>query len=436
MRQQKQQPQPGHDRRAGAPTPAFAQDAEQHITALQQAAARLLDSALGRSPRGATDLATELDIDTKLAWKAVRLTSNADPFAAARFIPGDAAIARIAEAAIQNGAQHARAKQLLDASAKLHEFIHTRAGSRKNFELLATGIAGRRSDRDDRETRRAGFHAASLAHGLQADAEVVCAILTPTHDDHQRFDVSVINGVLGLQQLRPGARWRMGRPHRRLKSLTLGEGSAEWHPIDQQPHHDDDDNDDQAENQAPPVLRALSSKPLPRHEARLLDDGQVIYELEPADIGRAARVDCFTGVTLKRAGFRDRLPDEPASRVFNSMVHARVPSERLLTIYAVHNTLFDQRPPAANLFNTAHATGHATVEDFDRIPLEVSPEPVSNPDDPAPNTWPNAAMALEILLNEAGETAPSYKLWRATVEFPPIPSALRLTWPRRATTTD
>lgn len=413
---------------------AFAQDAARVIAELREATRRLLIATLGREPTGGTDLTKQLALDTTLAWRVARLVGERDDaFAAARFVPGEMALRRLLDAARDAGAPDQACDSFERAAAAFGAFVSERAGSRKTFDLLTEGVRTHTGEKHERELRRSGFHAASFVHGLQAALELTISVMFPSADDHHAFDVAVINGVLGLRQIRSGARWRMGRAYRRgRQSGRLAPGS-DWKPLERGGEMRDGEH-------AMPILRRFSTDPLPRCVVRTLPNGGAVYDLEPNDVGKRDEVDCLTGVLLRRTGFRYNDPEaagvaqELAASLanFRTALRPRVPSARFLAVFAVHRSLFGGAAPTADVFNNHFAGEEADFETWDRVPLNLNVESLAGPADPRLRDpgFDRLHEALRLGVDASELDPDSFLVHRVQVEFIPAQTTMQLVWPR------
>jgi hypothetical protein len=404
------------------------------IADVREATRALLVATLGREPAGGTDLTRQLDLDTTLAWRVCRLIQERDdPFAAARFVPGDMAMRRVLRAAQDAGASAQTCQAYERAAEAFGGFVSERAGSRKTFDVLASGFRDATGERHERELRRSGFHASSFVQGIQAGLEVAITAMWPSRSHDRTFDIAVINGVAGLRQLRPGARWRMGRAYRGGKSKELLQGDVVCEAIESGGELRDGPH-------AMPVLRELSTDPLPRCSVRTLENGAVVYDLEPNDLGKREETDCLIGVLLREVGYRfkdESLMGIDAANLellstFRTSVRPRVPSERFVTVFAVHRSLFLESKPDAAIFNSQFTGDSAAFENWDRVPIRVDVRPAGNSvkNALADSVLPALPDAVRLAIDSSGLPVEDFEIYRADIEFIPLLTAMRFEWPR------
>ncbi|NLG42903.1 MAG: hypothetical protein GX547_06630, partial [Phycisphaerae bacterium] len=146
----------------------FAAEAESVVCRLRDSMADVIARVPGLTYRRPNDLAADLGLATKLAWKIGRCLDVADPFASAQFVPGPTGMRAFLRAAQRRGVPKPALDVVRQAYEDFRKLVRTHGGTRKSFDMLAAGLAGTDQMRADLEHRRLAFEGNSYIWGVRA----------------------------------------------------------------------------------------------------------------------------------------------------------------------------------------------------------------------------------------------------------------------------
>ncbi|NBQ14795.1 MAG: hypothetical protein EBU31_09340 [Proteobacteria bacterium] len=287
------------------------------------------------------------------------------------------------------------------------------AGSKRAFELLSANISSGADGRFISEHRRKLFEGGMHVWGMRASIAFRVDVVAP--DARRKFvDCATVRGFVGLERLRFDAAWRLESPtviddrcrRRAVKAVTA------LAPSDR--------------SQPPFLIPSLCSPELPELHASVV--GQVpSLELGEGEVGRASVSTVVHGALLRRVqpiGAADG-----QSGIFQ-VFKLRTPSEAQVMVFAVHRSLLeDGAQPDATVYGDLNAAPERSVPYSlgDRLHCGVSlsqlPKGIA---DVRVEGVPLLASFLEDRMRALGWDPRAFKVFRAAVEYPPIPSSLAL----------
>lgn len=391
-------------------------DAARFETHVQQAVGSVrsafgaIAASLPGSPSRAHELQRALDIDKKLAWKIASVVNDADPFAAAKQLPGPAGVDIFLEAA---RARQVPAELIDQARGALRDFdglIEVHAGDRVTLEMMMGGFATRSRDKIDTGHRRAAFRAQSYLWGVQAKTHLRAGFIAPAASDPTRLDIVSIRGFVGFRRIRPNVTWVIARTK---LSDNDGEvrGSQSRLPLDPSRGAAD-----------VPLVTDFCSERLP--EFRRLDGGGGYCEDEVVEgpVGDTAAMTLLTGEIFRAGAVRYRNEHNTFGRIG---AHVFTPCEALVLDLVVHSEAFGPIQPgfaiysalgSASLFPAGRhrvlEPAHETAEYLGRGPLVMHTADV-----------PDYVRLSQYVFNRMEWDGEAFDVFRVRVAYPLMPTS-------------
>lgn len=393
----------------------FAAQTESVIQRLRRALANVIAGVPGLTYRRPNDLAGALDLDPKLAWRVGRCIAGGDPFACAQFLPGPTGMRAFLHAAQRRAAPAESLDSARQAFEAFRELVHTHAGTRKSFNMLAAGLATSERVRADVEHRRLTFEGGTYVWGVQARTIFRVNIVHPS-ESPRTWDLATIRGFIDFRRIRPNVAWRIAR----AASVDCAHSvhTAQLRSV----------LDPRAADGVP-LLTEFCSRPHPQFRPVVGAHGEREFEFVASSVGNTARITCVTGEALREVEPRYRTELYPE---FCSMFPVRMPAEVLVFDLLLHRTLFANGGPLrAELYGDLFGGGPTVrYEPSDRLPLHdpldhlgTGPDAALTPDIPR---YPDM---LHYALDRLGWDGQEFDLYRLRMQYPPIPTTLMLCKP-------
>jgi hypothetical protein len=360
------------------------------------------------------DLATGLKIDNKLAWKISRVIDAADPFAAARYVPGASGFGIFLRAAKRSEVSKGVIASAKAAFDSFDELIHTHADSRKAFDMMLAGYAREDRARADIEHRKQMFEGSSYVWGVQARAALRIDLLAPSADPAM-FDCATIRGFSDLRRLRPNVPWRIARAY---SADAAGDIHTSFvrEAIDSSLAVDSEASD-------LPLMPAFCSKPLPQCR-RVNGPMGIEYELVEGAVGNTGVLTCIMGEIIRKAEPRyrtERYPD------ISQMFRLRTPCEFVVFDVLIHRALFGRRiTPGFTLYSDLFAKQFGPrYRQCDRLPVQEQVEYLGRGRAVAATSEiARYADMIQEALDRGGWNGAEFDVYRVQMRYPPIPSNL------------
>ncbi len=398
------------------PTPEFAVHAEDVVQRLRSALADVIAGLPGFRYRRPNDLALELGLDPKLAWKVGRCINGSDPFAAAQFIPGPAGMRAFLAAARRRQAPPTTVHTGEEAYEAFRVLVHAHAYSRKYFNMLAAGHATTEQVRSDVEHRRLAFDGNTYVWGVQARTIFRTNLLYPSSDS-PTWDLVAIRGWVDLCRMRPNVTWRLPR--------TVSVDDA--HRVHTNTVHAALDPHTPATADAgAPLLRRFCTQPLPQFRPVTAAHGGVEYEFVQNSVGNTARLTCVTAETLRAVEPRHRTD---LYEDFCAMFAVRTPAEVLVFDLLVHRELFVGGGPfRAELYSDLFGGGpEVRYEASDRLELHERLEELGYGAGVAHTSHiPRYPEMLRYACSQMKWDESQFRVYRLRLQYPPLPTTVML----------
>lgn len=360
------------------------------------------------------DLVAAFGLDLKLAWKISRIAQSSDPFAAVRHLPGTAGW-KIAMTAMQTAGSPAA--RIAAADAAFDEAIRlgtTWAGDRKAFDMMAAGLAAGSDLRIDVEQRRQLYLGGSYVWGVRARLALRFDVLGPAAKKGL-LDCATVRGFVDLERLRADAAWQFEAPvvydDRATKIL-----SHRIEPLEPADARNPD---------GLPLLRSLSSEPIPNFRPTAAPKGIAAFEIPETSVGVEGRFTIFQGSILRSVQPMKR--SKQHSGIFQ-LFKQRTPVERAVFDLLVHESLLeDGQLPEAILYSDLHRTPDSPHQLKDRLPAGLGVESLGLASRRHKLEGFDEYTKLCARVFEATRWKPAeFRVFRVAAPYPPVPSTLVL----------
>jgi hypothetical protein len=345
---------------SSGPPPA---ELEAEITAVGDrlvASIREVIDALPVRTAGPQALARLLGIDKVLASRVLKAARARDPIAATHAMPGPEPLRRLIRAAGKRGADGARVAEAAAAIDQFESLIRERLGDRSLLDAVLSAWVPEARREFELRRKQAAFKAMSQIKGAQADAIVATVVVMPSARP-RLLDVAWINGLAGLQRVRPGVQVKIS-----TRRFTPGAGERRPTSLD----------GTSLEDESHLLIREFCSDPLPR--LRIERAGQSVhYILGEPGFGPDSAVDVVFGES-NRGELPRVLPADSSRRSF-FFAEISVCAKVLQFDVLIHQDLYRSAPPELRIYDTSFegvANLNDPARDVDQLDVLESVEPL------------------------------------------------------------
>ncbi|MEM1164694.1 MAG: hypothetical protein AAGI30_00210 [Planctomycetota bacterium] len=379
----------------------------------QDAVTRACPTGPDRQMLGATELARELGLDTKLAWKLVRLAEASDPLAAAPFVPGKGGVQIFAAALEAYGVGKRRIDAVRSVFAEYLDLVSIHAGSRQAFDSMVAGFTQEYRERIDLDHRRMAFIGNSYLLGVQARVLLTTHIIMPDDRRPDGRQVASIRGVYDLRRLREKVPFRFNR----LYALANASEPPKATPrlaIDPAVRGNGDEP-------RLPLLTRYCSQPLP--EWSVIPSESVGYEFRLVDgaVGNAGVVTCVTGEVLEY----DLAFQENSDKTY-FLFTVRTPAEFAVFDLLVHDDLVPDGEPDFGIRSEVNSSLLGTPpQESDALPFFGEVMPISATHDGCElDLVPEYAAMIDEVFSRLSWSQDDVHGHRVLMRHPPVPSSM------------
>lgn len=401
---------------AAAPFESAARDT---LKQLRDALGLAIESIPGEPVTRPSELARRLDLDTRLAWKISKVVNARDPFLASQYLPGASGVKIFLRAASRRDVSATVLDGVRQAFKRFDELMKVHSDNRETFDAMLAGHVTDQRGRVDLEHRKSAFRAMSYIWGVQARTHLHTYLLAPSATASY-FDAAILRGYIDLRWIRPNVPWRLSRFYT-VDAAGEMHTSFEREPIAPPPSGGPGEAD-------MPVMHEFSTQPLPECRRVVGGKGNVSYRLVEGSVGDTGAMTCVYGEVI-RAAEPSRVQGDHTALCMTAL--PRTPARTLMFDVLVHRELFDAPRFRAELYGDLYGEAfEGDPAECDRLPMHETIEflgagagAVRTPDVPRyPEMVQQAAERL-------GCRDDSFDAWRLRIEYPPVPSALRVTQP-------
>lgn len=159
---------------------------------------------LSAKPSGPQALATRLGIDKVLASRLLKAVRAGDPISAVHRMPGPEPLRRVIAGLEAQGVAAGVVAKARRAVDRFESLIRHDLGDRGALDAIVSAWVPEARREFELRRKQAAFRAMSQLKGAEARAIMATVMLHPSTDG-EHLDVLWLNGLIGLQRLRPGA---------------------------------------------------------------------------------------------------------------------------------------------------------------------------------------------------------------------------------------
>ena len=397
------------------PEAVFQAEAARVLGRVQRA---LLDALESLGPGVATrptELSGSLSLDTKLAWKLVRIVGLSDPFSAGAYMPGPEGVRIVIRALREAGVSAARVDELASSFEDVDRLMAEHAGDRRTLDLLLSGLAEEERDRGEIEQRRGAFRATSYLWGVEVSTRLMAFVIGPSAVGGDRIDVAHVAGLFGVRRLRHNVPWRVAQ-------LMNQDDSGEHQARPAREVIDPESAD------GPALMRAFCAGALPELVPVERGGGRVEYRLGGGPIGAKSAFDLVLGEIMRNAGGRYR--SEGDSRI-SAASRNRTPARRVILDLVVDGEMFPGIDPRAILLGELWGENNSTDEhDPERLPMFERVQRLGRgPRGMRCPHVPRYAAMMSAIFARMGWDPSRFEAFRVEMEYPLAPTVLRMYFP-------
>ena len=348
---------------APKPSPGSGESLEVRILKTGDDLLKALGAALKAMPErgdGPQALAARLQIDKVLASRMLKALRAADPISAVHRMPGPEPLRRVLRAMSDCGVSEPIVRRASDAVDRYDRLIRQDIGDRSSLDAIVSAWVPDARREFELRRKQAAFRAISQLKGSEAAAILATVLLHPSADG-THLDVVWLNGLFGLQRLRPGAgvklaTRRMDRdPAQRAPTALDGTSVDDPHAM---------------------MLREFCSSPLPALNVQRT--GPVVhYSLASESFGPGSGVD-LVFAEVNRAEINRYATADPTRKGY-VFAETSVAAGVLQFDALLHEDVFPGSNAALRIYDTA-LEGVANVNDrsrdIDQLDLMESVEPL------------------------------------------------------------
>ena len=394
----------------------FAADLNHVARSLRTSLSTLLTS-VGLDPHAPQAVAREWGVNRQLSWKVSKVIQSGDPFVALQHLPGPEGVAILLKKGEAAGVPAAAIEAARRAAAAVDQLIETHCGDRAAFDIMGSAASAAEPARQQQEAlRRQFFLGASSIWGAQAKVNLVSWFVAPTPGSGgARIDAVSLKAWLGFRRLRENLSWVVSRHLGRHDDGTAVPMAAP-EPLDPR------------SSWQVPLVRDFCSDPVPPiHVSEGGGGGPVTVSIAPGPVGNAGQVSCVFGKIHRGLphvrGERDREA--------RFMADLNLPAEVAILDLFLHESLVNHPTAARPVAALASLIEPRDVDPArNRLPL---PEPMVElgPPSPTPLTLevPRYGEMIDLVQARTGWPLSTFHGFRVRVAYPPLPAALRMTYP-------
>lgn len=369
-------------------------------------AAGLVDSikavlkGAGKTPIGASSLAPRLDFNRVLISRILNAVKCDDPLEALQRLPGPESLRGFVTGMGRIGVPATRVKAALRVIDRFDALISDRYGTRSALNAAICSHAPSMQRRLELESRQRVFAGMRELRGFEAETWLSTSIVFPHRDDPSKLNVLLLQGFIGLRQLRSDLPIY-------FDFMLVGRGG--------------------------PVPEAVADVPIasvgledlyanPPAETEILEvDGRKAYRLSQEQVGKDVVCDMLS--FLRVPGFMPRYAN-PEGRRMGPFALIKAPVKTLHFDILLADGLVDGSDPELFVFSPGPQTGvnvNDRVNSLDRVAVPERVEVVP----PGPGRFdvpsvPNYRRMLDRIARAAGQDLDAMRVHRLSVAYPPF----------------
>jgi hypothetical protein len=388
----------------------FQDDTAAVVAEIRDLFAQIIESKCG--PRtGLNEVCEGFGIHRKLAWQLTKVAYGDDPFYAARYMPTPKGIETWVRSAAQRGVDPKLLARVIEGSTRFETLVETHAGSRTAMDMMLESCVAEPSEEIDTRWRQRAFEGNSYIWGVQARTLLSASVLAPSATRRGWFDMAQTRSLIDLRRTRPGTRWMINQATVRRQG-----------PWPDSPMREPLDAPTARSTGGVPVLAEFTTDPRPTLIRRHTDDGHVLDELMPGQIGQAGQLTITTGEVVRNVS--TAFASEPGDRAHFG-VGVGTPSEVMIFDHFVHRDLFAGVRRELCVFSEVGQPFTSDEQDRLRVPEQIHAlgSGLSNVHTP---DAPGYARLLRYTFERCGWNADEFVLHRVRMAYPPLTTSVMI----------
>ncbi len=388
----------------------FQDDTAAVVAEIRDLFAQIIESKCG--PRtGLNEICEGFGIHRKLAWQLTKVAYGEDPFFAARYMPTPKGIETWVRSAAERGVDAQLLARVVEGSTRFETLVETHAGSRTAMDMLLESCVAEPSEEIDTRWRQRAFEGNSYIWGVQARTQLSAAILAPSTTKRGWFDMAQARSLIDLRRTRPDTRWMISQ------ATVRREGPGPDSPI-----REPLDAETACATGGVPVLAEFTTDPLPTLVRRHTDDGHVLDELMPGQIGQAGQLTITTGEVIRNVS--TAFANEPGDRAHFG-VGIGTPAEVMIFDHFVHKDLFPGVHRELCVFSEVGRPFTSDEQDRLRVPEQIHSmgSGLSNVHTP---DVPGYAKLLRHVFSSCDLNPADFELYRVRMAYPPLTTSVMI----------
>ncbi len=382
----------------------FRADAASAVDGVRHAVRHLIGSFPERVTTAAA-FRRAIGLDYNLCWHLFKILKAGDPLEAARHVPGEFALRKLAVAAEQKGVSSEVIADLRAALARFDATVKQHATDRSAFKAMASSFAGDEAAEGMLlQQRRAAFKANSQLCGAQITTSFNHVVVRRADGDD--LTMALLTARLGFQRLRPEA-----------KPVVFSSRFYDKHaaPV---PNQARPLRPEPADTAGASLLPAFCTTPVPRMARVEAETGWVYYVLETEQLGRRGAVDVVRCLVYPHGTLTD--VGGGRRKLFYTTSQSQTPTEEAVLEVALHRASFTGvRPyfraiPIAGVNFLAELTSPVPqLPTYERVDTVGSVDRV-----PGPSGIPRYRDLLTHVYSGLNWDPAEFDLYRVCVPFP------------------
>jgi len=397
----------------------FAADLQAHFSAVQRRLAAIVESVCGGSPKAQT-ITDRFGVYRKLGWQVWQVVYSSEGLAGLQHLPNPASLKVWNEAAARAGVGADLIQRLDESIATFHRCAQSHAEDRTMLDMLVDSQDSMRDADVEAKWRKQMFLGNAYVWGARAKCMLATALIYPSRERKDYFDMVRLQSLIGLVRNRPNVRWPLAQLLIRDsegKKLTFGRVPLSTSAA--------------VRETGVPLLEDFCSKPLPPVQRRPGPMGMVEDELLPGPIGQLGATDVVMGERLEAVApaWADK-PGETSS--FGTGV--RTPCEVFISDQLVHKDLYPGAQRELCVFGELITP--LSRDERDRIPVADHVQHLGRASDGiATGELPKYADMIDLAIRATGYKANDFNVYRVRMRYPPLPVSviLRHDWAMKPT---
>jgi hypothetical protein len=386
--------------------PAFDADVASVVSNIRRRLGAIVETVCGGQPR-AQDITDRFGVYRKLGWQIWNVVYADDAVAAIKHLPNPRTLKVWHDAARKQGVSDQMLTKLDESIALFNKSVETHAPDRELLDMLVGSRPESRDEATDARWRKQAFAGNAYTWGVRAKCMFAAAVIFPSRDRADYWDMVRLQALYGLIRTRAGVRWPFAQ-------LLIRSQQGQPYSFEREPLMPTD----VVKKTGVPLLEEFCSKPLPdvvRKPGAM--PNMVEDELQPGQVGMAGSSDIVTGEHLRAVA--PAWSDKPGETVmFGTGV--RTPCELLVSDQLIHRDLYPNVTRELCVFGELMT--QLSRDERDRLPMLEKVQHLGRASDGAQTAdVPRYGELIDRMIQRSGYTADDFEVYRVRMRYPPMP---------------